>query len=60
MQLTWCWNRCIITAFNSPPPQLIVMDMETGVACEAPQSLWDRVATCMDLSPDQVRLRQTW
>lgn len=34
--------------------QVIVLDMETGVACEAPQSLWDRVAASLSLSPDQA------
>lgn len=33
---------------------IIMMDMETGRSGEAPQSLWDRVAACMDLSPDQT------
>jgi hypothetical protein len=31
-----------------------MMDMESGSSGDAPQSLWDRVAACMDLNPDQV------
>jgi hypothetical protein len=29
-------------------------DFETGEVCEAPASLWERVAACIELSADQA------
>jgi hypothetical protein len=36
---------------------VIVLDLETGVVCEPPQNLWDRVAATLALNPDQVSPR---
>lgn len=40
--------------YGSYTMEIIVLDLETGQAGEAPQSLWDRVAACLALSPDQT------
>lgn len=36
----------------------MVIDLDTGKECEAPQSVWDRVAACMALTSEQVRPKQ--
>ncbi|KIZ04972.1 IMPACT family member in pol 5'region [Monoraphidium neglectum] len=36
--------------------ELIVIDLETGVRCEPPQSHWDQVAASMELTEDQLVL----
>ncbi|GBF97477.1 hypothetical protein Rsub_10400 [Raphidocelis subcapitata] len=36
--------------------EVIVLNMETGLPCEAPQSVWDRVAACLGLDREQAAL----
>lgn len=47
---------CGVSRKHRHPPQVIVLDMDTGEACEASESLWDGVAASLALSPDQAMM----